>query len=255
VTPAPRARLFARSLLLQAGFSDERRQGLGFAWAIDPALVAAFGRAGTALAAARARQLSSFNTNPSAAGLVLGATAALEARAAAGDAQAAARAATLKQAVGAALAGAADALFWGALRPLAAGLAVLAAIGAWRLGLPRPAVTGAGLGVLAFAAPALAARWLGVDRGLRDADRAALALAALPAQRAIQAARWAAAVVVFAAAAAALSLPAWESRRVLSAAAFAAGAGLSRAGVGALRLALAAGLLGAAAAAAAGWAP
>lgn len=246
-----RATLFVRSLLLQAGFSDERRQGLGFAWAIDPALVAAYGTNAAGLAAARARHLASFNTQPCAAGLVLGTTAALEARAAAGDSAAAGRAAALKGVLGATLAGAADAFFWGALRPAAGALAALTALAAARLGAPRPFLLGAAIGLSLFNAPALAARWLGLSRGLSEADAAALAVSKIPAAAWTRAVRLLALGLILAAAA--LYLP--ETRAPLSLGAFAAGAWLARPAGGPLRLVGAAGLLGAAVAAATRWTP
>ena len=93
--------LFLRLPLLQAGFGDERRQGLGFAWAIDPALREAYALDAAGLSAARGRALAPFNCQPCAAGVPLGVAAALEARASAGDAGAIARSSALKSALGA----------------------------------------------------------------------------------------------------------------------------------------------------------
>ena len=240
-----------RSLLLQAGFGDERRQGLGFAWAIDPALAAAYGGDAAGLSAARARHLAPFNAQPYAAGLVLGVTAALEARAAAGEPALASRAAAVKASFGAALSGSADALFWGALRPLAGALAVFTAAACWRLGLPHACAAGAVLGLLAFNAPAVAARVLGVERGLAQGEAAAADAAGLPVQEWIRGLRRAAAALIVLAAWTALGLP-QIPMRVLAAAAFAAGAAFSFYCGGPLRLVAAAGAAGAVAAAA-GW--
>ncbi|MFI5362130.1 MAG: PTS system mannose/fructose/sorbose family transporter subunit IID [Elusimicrobiota bacterium] len=244
-----RRSLFARSLLLQAGFGDERRQALGFAWAIDPALARAYAGDAAGLAAARARHLAPFNASPFAAGLPLGAAAALEERAARGDSAAAARGAALKAALGSALSAAADAFFWGALRPLAAATAVLAAVAAWRLGARRPFVLGAVLGLLVFNVPSLWARWTGVGRGLDEGEACALSASRLPAQAWIRGARRAAVIAIFAASWAALGVP-LGAPGVLAASAFAAGALLERFTGGPLRLIAAAGLLGAAASAA-----
>jgi PTS system mannose-specific IID component len=246
-----RRRLFARSLLLQAGFSDERRQALGFAWSIDPALVLAYADDAAGLAAARARHLAPFNAQPCAASLPLGVAAALETRAAHGDAAAAARGVALKAALGASLSGAADAFFWGALRPLAAAAAVMGALSAWRLGARHAFAWGAGLGLLVFNAPSLWTRWEGVGRGLDEGEAAVLAACGLPAQDWIRGARRAAVISIFAAVWTALSFP-FGLPSLLAAAAFAAGAGLGRWTGGPLRLIAAAGALGAAAAAA-GW--
>jgi PTS system mannose-specific IID component len=243
--------LFARSLLLQAGFGDERRQALGFAWAIDPALTAAYAGDAAGLRAARARHLAPFNAQPCAAGLPLGAAAALETRAASGDASAAARGVALKASLGSALSGAADAFFWGALRPLAAAAAVLGTAAAWRLGASRPFAWGAGLGLLVFNVPSLWARWAGLTLGLDAGEGAALAACSLPAQAWISGARRAAVIVIFAAVWAVLALP-FSIPRLPATVAFAAGAALGRFAEGPLRLVAAAALLGALASAA-GW--
>lgn len=247
---ALRLPLFSRSLLLQAGFSDERRQGLGFAWALDPALRAAYSGDPEGLTAARARHLEAFNIQPHAVGVPLGIVAALETRSAAGDHDAAAAAVRLKPALGAALSGSADAFFWGGLRPLAGALALFVAAAGTAAGMRGAIGFGAVLGLAAFNGPAVFARWEGLARGLRDGQGAAAAVAGLPVQRWVRAARLAAAALVIAAAFAALGLP--FVPRAAAAVAFAAGAGLSRVAGGPLRLAAAAAILGAAAAAA-GW--
>jgi mannose/fructose/N-acetylgalactosamine-specific phosphotransferase system component IID len=250
-----RASLFLRSFLLQAGFSDERRQGLGFAWILDPALAAAYGANAQGLREARARQLAAFNTQPIAAGLVVGACAGLETRAAAGEAGATARAEAYKGAISASLAGAADAFFWGALRPFAAAAAGFLAVFGVLRGTKSPFLFAVAAGLLAFNGPALAARLIGVDLGLTDPDAAVLRVAALPVQRWIRALRLAAAALIFAAGAALLGYPFLSMPAALAAGAFALGAGASRAAGGPLRLVAAAGLLGAAASAAVGWTP
>lgn len=246
-----RAALFARSFFLQAGFGDERRQGLGFAWAIDPALRAAHAAHPGHLAAARERHLGAFNCQPHAAGLPLGVVAALELKAGAGDAAAAARAAALKPALGAALSGAADGFFWGSLRPLAAALAAAVGIAGVVARTSHSIAAGVALGLLAFNAPALYARWRGLTLGLRDGEGAAVAAAALPVPVWSRRLRLAALGLVVASALAGLRLP-FAAPPAWAAAAFAVGAGLSRAAGGALRLVGAAALL-AMAASAAGW--
>ena len=250
-TASLRLRLFARSLLLQAGFSDERRQALGFAWAIEPALARAYSGDRAGLDAALARHLVPFNAQPSAAGLPLGVAAALEARAARGDAAAAVRSVALKDPLCASLSGAADAFFWGAVRPLAAAAAVFGALVAWRLGSSRPFAYGAAAGFLVFNLPSLWARWAGLGLGLREGEAAVAAVCGLPVQDWIRAARRAAVIALFAAVWAALVFS-LGIQRAPAAVAFAAGAGLSRFTSGPLLLIAAAGLLGAAASAA-GW--
>ena len=246
-----RARMFLRSLLLQAGFGDERRQALGFAWALDPALSEAYRRDPRALCAARMRHLAPFNTNPYAVGIILGTTAALEARAAVGDPALSARAAVLKSAAGASLAGAADAFFWGSLRPLAAALAVFVSTAFWRLRLPHPLAWGTAAGLISFNAAALASRWTGLARGLAQGEAALVVAAGLPVREWTRLARLATVGLLTAAAALAVSTGA-ASPPVFAACAFAAGAGLSRHAGGVLRLLVGVGILGAVAAAA-GW--
>jgi mannose/fructose/N-acetylgalactosamine-specific phosphotransferase system component IID len=249
VTLPLRWSLFLRLPLLQAGFGDERRQGLGFAWAIDPALSRAYSGDAAGLAAARARHLAPFNAQPCAAGLPLGVAAALEARAAGGDAGAAARAVALKAALGSALSGSADAFFWGALRPLSAATAVFIAAEAARSQARAPLAWGAGAGLFLFNAPALWARWAGVKSGLSEGEGAAAAAARLPAQVWIQYTRRAAAVMIVAGVWAAVSSR-FGIPRDFAAVSFAAGAGLGRFSGGPLRLVAGAALLGAAASAA-----
>lgn len=251
MTTGLRTSLFARSFLLQAGFGDERRQGLGFALAIDPSLTRAYASDAAGLSAARARHLAPFNSQPYAAGIVLGVAAALETRAAAGESILAQRAVSLKAALGAALAGSADAFFWGAMRPLAAATSVTVAAIAIFVGASRPLAWGAASGLLVFNVPALWARWAGLELGLADGEAAAAVVARLPVQSWIRRARIAAVIAIFAAAWAALGLSLGASR-AFAATAFAAGAGLGRWTGGPLRLVFAAGMIGAAASAA-GW--
>lgn len=249
---ALRARMFLRSLFLQAGFSDESRQALGFAWALDPALRAAYANDAPGLAAARARHLDPFNTNPCAVGIILGSTAALEARAA-GTPSLAARALALKSAAGASLAGAADALFWGSLRPLAAALAVFVAAALRHFLLPHPLFWGAVAGLAVFNAPAMAVRWAGLSKGLADGDPALMSVIRLPVQPWIHRCRLAA-IGLLIAASALVGSSGLVAPPSFAACAFAAGVTLARVAGGPLRLVVAAGLLGAAAAAG-GWTP
>ncbi len=243
------ARLFLRSLLIQAGFGDERLQGLGFAWAIDPELRESYARDAAGLSRARTRHLEAFNASPAVSGLLLGAAAAAEAAAAAGAPEAVERARVVKTAFAAPLSGAADALFWGALRPLAAAAAICVFIAGRRWGWSHPLFWGAGLGLAAFNFPSLGARWLGARRGLEAGASAAAEAAALPLRRWTALARVAAGVLVFLACAGALSLP-FGIRPILAALSFAAGAVLSGRSGGALKLVGAAAMLGAAASAA-----
>lgn len=241
------ARIFLRSLALQAGYGDERRQALGFAWALDPVLREAYGGDAVGLAAARSRHLSSFNTNPFASGIILGTTAALETRVAAGEQALSPRVATLKSAAGASLAGAADAFFWGSLRPLAAALAVLVATTLWCLRLPHPVAWGAAAGLVVFNTAALGARWTGLACGLARGEASMIVASGLPVSTWVKRVRWTAAGLMTAAAALA-AVATDAAPPLLAACSFAAGAGLARPAGGVLRLVAGAGVLGAVAA-------
>lgn len=183
-----RRSLFLRSLLLQAGFGLERMQALGFAWALDPWLQRVWGSDAPALAAARRRHLACFNTNPYAGGFLLGLTARLEELAAAApegtrEAQLT-RQAQLKAACSTGLAGAADAFFWGALRPALAFGAILLALLGHRLGLRSWALAPALLYLAAWNGPALFVRWRGIERGYAGGEAGLLEVGRMPAAQA-----------------------------------------------------------------------
>lgn len=191
-----KTRMFLRSLLLQAAFGPERMQAVGFAWALDPWLVKLWGRDAAALAEARARHLACFNTNPYASGFVLGMTARLEEEAAAAPvaarAEKLARLAALKGAASAGLAGAADAFFWGALRPALGFAAVLLGLLLYRQGALAWALLPVAPYLLAWNAPALWARWKGLAEGYRGGEKAVLDVCRMPAAQAALALRFAA---------------------------------------------------------------
>lgn len=180
--------LFLRSLPLQAAFGPERMQGLGFAFALDPWLVKVWGHDATALAEARKRHLSCFNTSPYAVGFVLGVVARLEQDAAkapgAERQERVARLLQLKAACSTGLAGACDAFFWGALRPALAFAAILSGLLFYRLGLRAWAVLPALLYLVGWNVPALAARWRGIGKGFAGGEEGILEVCKLPAARA-----------------------------------------------------------------------
>ena len=163
----------------------------------------------------------------------------------------AARALTLKSAAGASLAGAADALFWGSLRPLAAALAVFVAVVSQHLHLPHFLFWGALAGLVVFNVPALAARWAGLSQGLAEGEASLVSAARLPVQAWVRRGRLAAIGLLIAASALAGSSGA-VAPALFAACAFTAGLILSRVVGGPMRLVVAAGLLGVAAAAG-GW--
>ncbi len=126
-------RMALRSALLQATWNYERQQGLGWAWALKPALDRIY--PDPELKRARLSEHTAyFNTQPTLASLALGAVAGLEEQRAAGGAVDAEAVARVKSALGAALAALGDRLFWFTLRPVAACVGVLLVLSGFRLG-------------------------------------------------------------------------------------------------------------------------
>ena len=124
-------RMAARTLLLQATFNYERQQGIGWAWALKPALDRLYGEPATR-GERLAEHTAYFNTEPTLASLVLGAAAGLEERRAAGEGPDADGMARVKSVLASSAAALGDRLFWFTLRPFAACLGVLCALaGGW----------------------------------------------------------------------------------------------------------------------------
>jgi mannose/fructose/N-acetylgalactosamine-specific phosphotransferase system component IID len=186
MTPRMKVRVGARLLLLQARWDPARMQGPGFAFALDPWLVACWGAEPEALLAARRRHLEYFNTHPIAAWLAAGIVCRHEAAAAAlsgAEREAAiARIRSLKAGLGASLAGLYDSFFWGGLRPASALAGILAAQAAYRLGSAHAPAWAAATALLAYNVPAVTARVVGLLRGLAEGERAVAALTTFPAQ-------------------------------------------------------------------------
>lgn len=129
------AEVFARSFLIQAGFNPQAMQGLGYTYALYPALCALYPRGEARVDAVR-RHLGHFNTHPYFAAAILGGSIRLEEEIAAGAAEPA-RVERFRAALAAPLAAIGDAFFWNALRP---GCALLAALTVPTLGLWSVAV-------------------------------------------------------------------------------------------------------------------
>jgi mannose/fructose/N-acetylgalactosamine-specific phosphotransferase system component IID len=158
LTGADRWRMAARTLLLQASFNYERQQGLGWAWALEPALQRLYPDP-----AERRERLAEhtayFNTQPTFASLALGAVARLEEQRAAGAGPDAAGMARIKGVLGSSLAALGDRLYWFTLRPFVACLGVLLVLGgSW---------TGALALWLCYNVLHLGVRFLGVGWGYR----------------------------------------------------------------------------------------
>ena len=115
-------KVFMRSFLLQASWSYDRMQSLGFAYAIEPILRRLY----PDREEYRSRldlHREYFNTQPYLAAFILGATARMELERASGRGRAA-DIPELKSALMAPLGALGDSFFWGALMPLAAVIAV-----------------------------------------------------------------------------------------------------------------------------------
>ncbi len=130
MTHLPGSTLFAmgmRAQLLQATWNFERQQGVGWAYALQPALEKLYPDAETRRERL-AEHTAYFNTQPTLASLALGAVARLEADRAAGHGPDAAGIGRIKSVLGSTLAAMGDRLFWFSLRPFAAALGVLVAL-------------------------------------------------------------------------------------------------------------------------------
>lgn len=150
-----------RANLLQATWNFERQQGVGWAFALHPALKALI-----ADPRQRCERLAEhtayFNTQPTLASLALGAVANLEEQRAAGTGPDAAAMGRIKNVLGSTLAALGDRLFWFSLRPFAAALAVLIAV-------TRPASPLAAVVLwLTYASLHLAVRFGGVTWGYQE---------------------------------------------------------------------------------------
>ncbi|MBI5342592.1 MAG: PTS system mannose/fructose/sorbose family transporter subunit IID [Deltaproteobacteria bacterium] len=107
-----------RQFLLQGCWNYEGMQNVGFAYSILPALREFYRDRPEELTKALKRHLEYFNTQPSMAGVILGAALRLEERAAAGEADPR-EIGTFKVGLMGSLGAIGDAYFWGALRPMA----------------------------------------------------------------------------------------------------------------------------------------
>jgi PTS system mannose-specific IID component len=162
--PLRRGTLFAiglRANLLQATWNFERQQGIGWAFALAPALRALYPDHGTRTDRL-AEHTAFFNTQPTLASIALGAAARLEqdrSSGGGGDAEGMAR---LKAVLGSTLAAVGDRLFWFTLRPFAAVVGVLIAM------THREPELGAVALWSVYALPHLALRFSGVGWGYRE---------------------------------------------------------------------------------------
>jgi mannose/fructose/N-acetylgalactosamine-specific phosphotransferase system component IID len=122
--------VFRRALLIQASWSYERMQSLGFAFAIEPVLRKLYPEQVEYESRLRIH-LEYFNTQPYLASFILGAVVRMEEDRASGR-KVSVDVSSLKAALMAPLGALGDTFFWGALKPFAAVVAVaLAMTGHW----------------------------------------------------------------------------------------------------------------------------
>lgn len=150
-----------RANLLQATWNFERQQGVGWVFALQPALEALY-LDPVERRARLAEHTAYFNTQPTLASLALGAVARLEEQRANGAGPDAAAMSRVKAALGSTLAALGDRLFWFSLRPFAAVLGVLVA-----LARPESAWGAVALWVC-YASVHLGVRFAGVGWGYAD---------------------------------------------------------------------------------------
>lgn len=117
-------RVMLRSFLLQASWNFERLQSLGVLYALGPALRRLY--RGEELAMAYRRHMEYFNTHPFLAAPILGTLLSLEEKKAQGE-EGCLGVKEFRGMVMAPYAAMGDALFWGAIRPLAAGVSLFLA--------------------------------------------------------------------------------------------------------------------------------
>jgi len=209
-----RARVAARSLLLQSCWNDQGMQNVGFAFALAPWLKRIERSGGPSAAEGVRRHLQFFNTQPYMASFVLGVSGRLEEELAAQPPEsrpaAEARIQRLKAGFGSALAGVGDSLFWGALRPFCAALGLFTWLTAWSMGSRHPAAWAAAAYLAAHNLPALWLRWSGVGLGYALGEGLAGELRNFRWHERIRALRWAGLALAALVSAAALLVPPWS---------------------------------------------
>lgn len=121
-----RLHVWFRLLFLQSSWNFERIQGLGFFYSLLPGMKKLYGK--DELIDVSKRCVGYFNTHPYLAPLVAGAVLKLEEERTTGESAAGLDINEFKEMVAAPYAAIGDALFWGGLRPLVAGVALFFAV-------------------------------------------------------------------------------------------------------------------------------
>ncbi len=121
-----RIHVWLRLLVLQSSWNYQRMQGLGLLFALLPGLQRLYPQ--EKIAEVSMRHAGYFNTHPYLAPLVVGALLKLEEQRATGCVEDSIDSEEFKELVAAPYAAIGDALFWGGLRPLVAGIALFFAV-------------------------------------------------------------------------------------------------------------------------------
>jgi mannose/fructose/sorbose-specific phosphotransferase system IID component len=119
-------RIFWRSQFFQASWNYERMQGMGYAYAVEPALDLLYTKEESRIR--KQEHLEFFNSQPYIANLVVGMNLAVEEKASLEEESARRLVSSIKLGMMGPLAGVGDSLFWGTLRPLIASLAATMAL-------------------------------------------------------------------------------------------------------------------------------
>ena len=114
-------KLFIKSNAVQSAFSFERQQGLGFGYAMLPIIDKLYDKEEDRIAAYK-RHLVYFNSHPWTCGVIFGMVASLEEKKAAGENISDENIQGIKGGLMGPLAGIGDSFFWGAFRPIVAGI-------------------------------------------------------------------------------------------------------------------------------------
>ncbi|MBI5236876.1 MAG: PTS system mannose/fructose/sorbose family transporter subunit IID [Deltaproteobacteria bacterium] len=132
ITRGALLKVFFNSFFIQSSWSFEKMQSLGFAAAISPAMGEVYRDSPEGKRAALMRHLAFYNSHPYMASPVLGAAIRLEEAVKEGRARPDAPAAFKKMVMGP-YGAIGDSFFWGAVRPAASAIGVLAAVlfGLW----------------------------------------------------------------------------------------------------------------------------
>ncbi|MDD5791362.1 MAG: PTS system mannose/fructose/sorbose family transporter subunit IID [Erysipelotrichaceae bacterium] len=113
--------LFIRSNAVQSAFSFERQQAMGFEYAMIPVINKLYDSEEERINGYK-RHLNYFNSHPWTCGIIFGIVASMEERRANGEDVDEANIQAIKTGLMGPLAGIGDSFFWGALRPIVAGI-------------------------------------------------------------------------------------------------------------------------------------